>query len=347
MSGRSSVADLERALASGSETRLILLFGPDESMAEDIARTLASRVGPDAERIDIAGSELRGDPARLADEAASISLFGGARYIRLRLGANDPVEPIETLLDAPQAGTPVIATAPNLTKANKIRKLVESHKRAKAHGCYAPNERDAIAAIHERATQAGLRLSRPMTQCIYDATNGNPILAAQEIEKLVLYLDASPETPGEVTSEVISALSAETVEDDISGLVHVVMAGKLKKLGDELAEAQYLGLNAIRIVKALERRVTQLIPLRSEVDSGLAPGQVVKAARGIFWKEQDLYAAELRLWNAPRLSRLNQRLIDLEGAIMSAPSSMSDTILGEGLTAICRAAAQSAQRLRG
>ena len=36
-------------------------------------------MGAEAERVDLSGAELKADPARLADEAASISLFGGAR----------------------------------------------------------------------------------------------------------------------------------------------------------------------------------------------------------------------------------------------------------------------------
>ncbi len=347
MSARTGIANMERALTGESDIRLFLLFGPEESMAEDFARTLAAKLGSDVERIDIDGSDLRSDPARLPDEAASISLFGGQRYIRLRLGGNDPVGPLETLLDAPEAGTPVIATAGNLTKANKLRKLAESHKRALTHACYAPNEREAVAAIHARASEAGLRLSRPHAQAICDATHADPIIAAQEIEKLVLYLDASPEKPGEVTDDILAALGTQTAEDDISGLVHVVMSGKLKKLGEELAEARFMGLNAIRIVKALERRVGQLIALRTEVDGGHAPSQVVSSARNIFFKEKDHFTQELQLWPSKRLAYLNHRLIALEGSIMSAPGSLSDTLLGEALTAICRAANQAGRSIRG
>ena len=45
------------------------------------SRRSRRRWAPEAERIDLGGADLRGDPARLADEAASISMFGGARWI--------------------------------------------------------------------------------------------------------------------------------------------------------------------------------------------------------------------------------------------------------------------------
>lgn len=346
MSGRTSLADMEKAVGGANDIRLFLLFGPEESMAEDGARRLVAAVGEKVERIDLDGSDLRGDPARLADEAASISLFGDVRCIRLRLGGNDPVDAIANLLDAEQAGTPVIATAGNLTKGNKLRKLAEGHKRAMTLVCYAPDAREGASMIHDRAERVGLHMSRPMAEAIYEATNGDPILADQEIEKLALYLDATPDEPKEATPEMLAALGARTAEDDLSGLVHVVMSGKLTKLRDELDEARHVGLNAIRIVKALERRVTQLVPLRSEIDGGRPPGQVVKGTRSIFWKEQGDFIEELRLWQAPRLAHLNRRLIDLEGDIMSAPGSMADLLLGNGLTAICRAAAQAGRRSR-
>ncbi len=63
--------------------RLILLYGPDESGSRALATRIDKGLGSDAERIDFSSAQLKGDPALLADEAASISLFGGARHIRV------------------------------------------------------------------------------------------------------------------------------------------------------------------------------------------------------------------------------------------------------------------------
>ena len=78
---KASKAQIEAALAAPGETRFFLLHGPDDSGSRALVKALAEAMGPAAERIDLAGSELKADPARLADEAAAISMFGDARWI--------------------------------------------------------------------------------------------------------------------------------------------------------------------------------------------------------------------------------------------------------------------------
>ena len=58
------------------DIRLYLLHGPDEAGAAALAQRLAKALGPAAERVDLDAATLKSDPARLADEAASASLFG-------------------------------------------------------------------------------------------------------------------------------------------------------------------------------------------------------------------------------------------------------------------------------
>ena len=70
--------------AASPDIRLYLLHGPDESGAQEIAARLARTMGPDAERVDLEPAMLKSNPGRLADEAASMSLFGSARHIRIQ-----------------------------------------------------------------------------------------------------------------------------------------------------------------------------------------------------------------------------------------------------------------------
>ena len=64
-----------------SDVRFYLFYGPDEAASRALVSAFAAAAGAGAERVELTGSSLREDPARLADEAASISMFGGSRYI--------------------------------------------------------------------------------------------------------------------------------------------------------------------------------------------------------------------------------------------------------------------------
>ena len=76
------------AKAPPSELRAALVYGPDSGLVNERLRLLATSVvedlGDPFRVVELSGSELRSDPARLADEAAAISFTGGRRLVKLR-----------------------------------------------------------------------------------------------------------------------------------------------------------------------------------------------------------------------------------------------------------------------
>ncbi len=113
---------IDRAGSGGGDTRLFLLHGPDEAQAMDYAARLGRAMGREAERIDIDASALKSRPGLLADEAASLSLFGGARWVRVTGLGDDAIDAVEALLAVPVAGNPVVAIGPSLKGTGKLLK---------------------------------------------------------------------------------------------------------------------------------------------------------------------------------------------------------------------------------
>lgn len=327
------------AVAARPDIRLFLLFGQDESAIADIAAQMAAQLGG-AERIDLDSDQIRNDPALLADEASALSLFGDKRYVRLNFRREEGLAAVENLLDLENGANPVIATAGNLTKASKLRKLAESHKRALAHICYMPEEGTAAASVMAYAATLGLKLDRSLGVRIARYTGQDRKLAQAELEKLALYYDAAPERPAIVEVAAFEALSAETGEENVGGLVNQVMGGDLRGTGRELASARDMGVDAIRIIRALQRRVALLSSLRAKVDAGSNPGAVVKAARSIFFKEADDFVKQLSRWPSARLAGLNGHLLEVEAKLMSVKEGLGTIILEEELIRIARAAAR-------
>jgi DNA polymerase III subunit delta len=327
------------AITARPDVRLFLVFGQDESAIADIAAQMAAQLGG-AERVDLDSDRIRNDSALLADEASALSLFGDKRYVRLNFRREEGLAAVENLLELGGDANPVIATAGNLTKASKLRKLVEAHPRAMAHICYMPEEGDAAATVMAFAATQGLKLDRGLAARIARYTGQDRKLGQAEIEKLALYYDASPQRPATVEVAAFEALSAETGEENVSGLVNQVMGGELRATGRELAAAREMGVDAIRIVRALQRRVTLLASLRAKVDNGANPGAVVKATRSIFWKEADDFVKQLGRWPSVRLAGLNGHLLEVEAKLMSVREGLGSVILEEELIRIARAAAR-------
>lgn len=314
-------ADLERLARLDPAIRFTLLIGPDEATMAAVAGHLTGLAGADAERLDLASSQLSQDGALLAAEAASMSLFSVARVIRLEISGSgdDSLAAVEALLHADTAINPVIATGASVTPKSKLVKLVEASDNGIAAICYQPDRRALVGIAMAAAGEQGLRLANAEAQLLVDLVSGDQALMRREIEKIALYLDAAGDRQRQVTAADIAALGAATHEEDVSACINVALGGKLRDLPDMLARTAAVGVAEIRIIRALAIRAMQLARLRAEVDAGAHPATVVAAkSSGVFWKERDAVAAQLHIWDSLRVARLMTRLLECERALKAS-----------------------------
>lgn len=259
---KANKGQIERALdAPSTDIRLFLLHGPDEAGSRALAERLDRSMGPDAERIDLNSAALKGDPARLSDEAASISLFGGARHIRLTIAnADDTIPAVDALLSAAVAGNPVVAIAGTLKGTSALLKRALADPAILAFASYAPEGQDADRLAQAMARDAGLRLaSNDVAKRLAAAANNDRAVLAREIEKLATYLDAAPDRPAELDHAALDALSADADEGDMSRLVDAVMGGDPGAAAAELARLGSVGMEGIPLIRAVLKRAQLLV----------------------------------------------------------------------------------------
>jgi DNA polymerase-3 subunit delta len=330
---------LRRALDSADPNiRLYLLYGPDEAASRALAARLGPALGSDAQRIDLTAQMLKGDPARLADEAASISMFGGRNWIRIEPATDDAYDAIVALLEAPAAGNPVAAIGGALRKDSKLLKLVQASKAALTLASYLPEGRDADQLVVGMGRELGLQLRPEVARRLASATGGDRALIAGELEKLALYLDAAPDRPRPVEHDALDALGAATEEGDLSRLSHAVFAGKPGETDAELARLAGEGIEGITVLRALGRRALQLAQLRGAMAQGESVDRVMETAgRAIFWKEKGQITEELSRWTPERLATAIQRLAEAERQV-KAPGYPGHALVEEELLVISRAA---------
>lgn len=317
--------------------RLFLLYGPDESGSRMLASRIDKAFGADAERIDLASGQLRSDPALLADEAASISLFGGARHIRVDPATDDMFDAVAALMEAPSAGNPVVLVAGNLRKDAKLVKLALAAPAALAYASYVPEGAQADKVAIDIAREHGLRLEPRAAQALVSATNADRALMSREIEKLALYLDASPDDPKPADAAALADIGAANDESDLSAIVDAVLGGRPERAAAELA---LIGATeGISLVRALLRRLAQIAPLRAEVAAGQSIDAVMTSSgRGIFWKDQKVVSGLLQRWSPERIATATTRLAALERAYKRSGTA-GMVLIGEEILTIARAAA--------
>ena len=333
-------AQVEKALKAPAATRFFLLHGQDDSGSRALARLLGAAMGADAERIDLTGSDLKADPARLADEAASISMFGGARWILVDPAGDETVPAVEALLQVTAAGNPVILLGGSLKPASKLLKLALAAPDAISFASYAPNAGEADKLAAELGRAEGLILRPDVARRIAESAGGNRAVIGQELAKFALYVGASHEAPKAIDHDVIDALGADSDEGDLSRLVDSAAGGDAAALEAELARLHAEGQEGIPLIRAMLRRMSLLARLRAEVEQGSSPAAVMASSgKSLFWKEKDEVGRQLGRWRADLLAKAVSRLVEAERQV-KASGGIGPLAADEELFAICRQAAR-------
>ncbi|HSJ77714.1 MAG TPA: DNA polymerase III subunit delta [Erythrobacter sp.] len=313
--------------------------GADEAGASAAAAKVIALLPEAGERVDLSGAELKSDPVRLIDEARSTSLFGGARHIMARVAgeeAHDAVKAFCEFADIGETGgaCPIFIIATSATDKSRTAKLLIDRKDAVVAIFYPPDLEHVKAEINAMAGGLGLRFGGNIAEAIARGANLDVRLAQSELEKLSLYLDASPHSTRTVEVADLAAIGASSEDEGFGPVVNVVLAGETRKLPHELARLRELGLNPVGVALALERRVAQIAAIAAKREPGLDVDALLDRQKVFFRDKRDL-RKQLPAWPPQKLERLVPRLAQLHRDLL-ANSQSAELILAHELTRIAR-----------
>lgn len=337
---KASKANLTGALdRPEASIRFYLFYGPDESGSRALAIRLLKGLG-DAERFIVMSQVVKSDPAALADEAGAMALFGGRRALWIEPAGDEIVEGVTALLEAGASESAVVALAGPLRKTSALLKLAEAHPSALAHCSYLPEGRDMERVVTDLAREVGLRMMPDMAQRLAAAANSNQAIAAQELEKFALFLGTDPANPRELDHATVDLIGADAAESDMLRLGDLALAGRMDELLDELSRLPHGGSEAIPVLRALQRRLLMLAPLRARIELGERIDAVMASmGKSLFWKDKPLIQRLLSTWPAERIAAAAGRVATLERQLMFL-GIPAEAALGETLVAMARAASR-------
>lgn len=321
----------------------VLVYGPDGGLVRERAGQLARAVVDDPSDpfrvVELTAADLKADPARLADEAAAISLGGGRRLVRLR-DAGDPLAPLitEFLAVADPKAALVIIEAGDLAKRSALRRALEESDRGAAIPCYADDNRSLAAVIAETLGAHGLKAAPDALAFLVANLGADRSISRAELEKLALYKGE----PGSVTLEDAIACVGDSAATSIDGVVFAAASGDFAGLERMLARAFGEGVAAIAILRAANRHFLRLHWVRGQVAAGRTVEQAIAALRPpVLFLHADAVKAQARRWPADRLERALAILMETE--LECKTTGMPDVALcGRALLRIAQAARSAA-----
>jgi DNA polymerase-3 subunit delta len=328
--------------------RAVLLYGPDAGLARERAETVARAICPDLgdpfRVAELSAATLAGDPARLADEAAQISLMAGRRVIRVR-DAGDTLAALfaRFLADSrsPDGGDSlVVAEAGDLPARSALRRAFDDSPVAAAIGCYPDTARDLAAVIRDACAAHHVGISRDALDFLVEHLGGDRLLTRSELEKLTLYAGDG----GHIAIDDARAVVADSATLSLDDALLAAAEGDGPALDRALARVFQEGESPVSVIRALLRHLQRLHLLAAQIAAGRPVEEALRAARPpIFFKQQDSHRRQLARWSETRLRRALDQVADAEFR-MKLTGIPAETICREAMFSLVREARRGRTR---
>lgn len=313
----------------------LLIFGDDAARvalrrSETVRNLAGERAEEDMRLTRIAGSDLRRDPAALADAIKATGFFPGVR-VAVVDGATDALAPVfaSALADWREGDAVTVATAGPLRANSKLRKLFEGDPNLLAAAIYDdPPDRHEI----ERLTQAaGLSAvpSDAMAALVELANSLEPGDFRQMIEKIGLYKlgDDTPLAPEEIALSAPATLTAA-----LDDALDLVADGRAERIAPLVRRLQAQGVNPVSLTIGATRRFRLLHQIAA--DPG-GPGEGIKKVRPPVWgARRTALQRQASRWPLARLEAALALLLDTDLALRSSASVPEAALIERALLRI-------------
>ena len=312
---------------------VVLIFGPDAGLVSERAAALIKASVDDVNdpfalvRID--AEELSANPARLAEEAQTIPLFGGRRAVWAKAGSRNIAPAVEAVLGLPASECRVVIEAGDLRRNAPLRVVCERAKNAAALPCYADTERDLARLIDGEMRAAGLTLKPDARALLIPLLGGDRAASRSELRKLALYARGR----GEIDVDDVTAVVSDASALDVDDLIDAAFAGRPADVEVQLGKVRIAGTAVGSIFFAAQRQLAQLHKWRLAIEAGNGRVAVDSLMPPVHFRRKTLVEAALKLWNAARLAAAMADLADAVLASRRTPA-LADIIAERALLAL-------------
>jgi DNA polymerase-3 subunit delta len=316
---------------------VFLFYGPDIGLINERARAVAERAVDDPadpfQLIRIDGDDIAADPARLADEAGTMGLFGGKRALWVKATSRNIAPAVDAVLKGDLQDTVIVIEGGDLAKSAPLRTLCERSQKALALPCYADTGRDLGAVVDETLKQGGFSITRDARTALIASLGGDRLATRGELSKLMLYAHGQRE----ITLEDVDAIMSDVSSLAMDAVVDAAFAGEGAGLETGSRRLAAEGVHASVVLGAALRHALMLLSARMAVEEGRPISAVLEGMRGLHFRRKSLVERHLQRWTS---ESLKQAVAQLQASLLDTRrlADLDDTIASKTLLDLARAA---------
>jgi len=290
-----------------------LVFGPDTGLVRERAETLMKSVVDDlndAFRVsDLDDSALTADPARLADEAAAISMLGGRRVVRVRGAGNNLAKAFDAFLADPKGDALVVVEGGDLAKGTGLRKIFEEADNAAAIACYPDTARDLFDVVREGLKAHGLSIAPDALEDAGGRLGSDRGVTRREIEKLALYMQGHKQ----VAIDDVRAVMGDEAEARVEEAIDAAGLGDLPKLDLALERLWIAGTSPVQVLRQAMSHFQRVLLTSIESKRGEPiDGAMRKLRPPVHFSRTASFKNQVQRWNEGRLGEALDLLLEAE-----------------------------------
>lgn len=261
---------------------IFLVYGPDRGLVSERARIIATGTKIPLDDpfavIKLDASTINSDPARLADEALTVSMFGGNRLVWVKDAGNEKglVEALKALAGQTLESATVIIEADDLKPSSALRALCESAQTVLALPCYADDDRAIDRLIDAELAKSKLTISLEARALLKNSLGGDRLASKGEIEKLVLYCLGQ----GRIELSDVAVAIGDVSISSMDELVDAMLGGDPIKMDEAFSRINERGTSVQSILSTITRQLSSLMDQRFSMDrDGKTAAATVASAR--------------------------------------------------------------------
>lgn len=346
------VDDYVAALEPNAAPALILVYGPDEGGVRETVKSVQGKyLGSDfdpLQYVDIADTQLSGQPGLLSDEAAAMPMFGDTKLVHVTGGAGGTGEAARLYLAGLHSGGPdreqaslVVISAGNLKPSSALRKLAEKDTLAMALPCYALEARDITRLARTALEKEHYRIDAQALDMLTGRLATDRGIIQRELERLVLYKGPrqTADGPGMITAEDIDAALGDHTQAGFDRLIDNVALGRLDAADRALARLAESGTPASIALAPVRMHFQTLHLALGLMEKGTPQNQALGAFKPpLHFRRKPLVEEQMRLWSSRKAARALSILNEAEKLSRGGAGALSHAQAGQALLRIARAA---------
>jgi DNA polymerase-3 subunit delta len=290
-----------------------LVYGPDAGLARERSETLLKTVVDDLSdpfRVsDLDEQTLSNDPARLADEAAAISMLGGRRVVRVRGATNAVAKLFEAFLDDPKGDALIVVEAGDLAKGAALRKLFEEADNAAAIPCYPDSSRDLSDVVRDGLRAEGLSIAPDALADAVSRLGSDRGVTRRELEKLALYARGQKQ----VSLDDVRAAMGDEAEARVEEACDAAGSGEPARLDLALERLWASDVSPVAVLRQAMNHFQRLLLVQADMARGEnIDGAMRKMRPPVHFSRTNSFKAQAQKWNEARLGEALDLLLETE-----------------------------------